>query len=407
MTSASDISRFLRSSVLFQSAPEEMIRHLATFVASVHMSAGEKLFGKGDLGTSMYFVVEGRVRIHDGDLVLNHLGEGEVFGEIGALAEQVRTASVTAEIDSTLLQLDQETLYATLLAHPAGAKSIIQGFCHRQAALIHDVTERTYQVKVFEHDMEIARRIQQGFLPGAIPDVPGWQMQAHLQPAREVAGDFYDLFVIPSPSCFGVVVGDVCDKGVGAALFMTLFRSLIRSTALFRNEVPEGDASTQITTILRNCIVRTNQYIATTHGHSSMFSSVFIGLLVPDTGQLYFINAGHESPMIIGTSGVRQRLDPTGPVVGLFPEAEFSIMTTHMLPGEFLVAYTDGVTDAKNPRGEQFSEARILASVCQDHPSAKEMFESLTGEVERFTGKADQFDDTTLVVVQRALDRLP
>lgn len=401
MLELSEVKQHLRRSLFLESAPEALIHALAGSVQAFRAAAGELVFKKGEIGTAMYFVVDGCVRIHDGDVVLTHLGQGEVVGEIGALSAQPRTASITAEIDSILIKLDQDVLYANLHALPGSARSIIEAMCLRESKLIHENTDRAVKVKVLEHELDIARKIQRNFLPETIPKLPGWELQAYLEPAKETAGDFYDYFVVPEPNCVGIVIGDVCDKGVGAALFMTLFRSLIRSTALFRNFVEWDEAPSDPVSILRHSLALTNRYIATTHGSSSMFASVFFGLLIPETGHLCYINAGHEPPLIVGPDGIRTQLDITGPVIGLFADAEHDVGMAELLPGETLVGYTDGVTDAKNIHGEQFSEDRLFEVIRNSGRNANTMLYRILSEVNNFVGDAKQYDDTTLVVVHR------
>jgi sigma-B regulation protein RsbU (phosphoserine phosphatase) len=395
------ICRHLRGSAFLTTASEETIQHLARMVEIINANAGEMLFRKGEIGSAMYFVVDGCVRIHDNDVVLTHLGVGEVFGEIGALASQARTASVTAEIDSALLKLDQEALYSTMSRQPDAVRSVINALCHRESTIIRDVTERSLKVQVLEREMAIGQKIQRSFLPDVVPDVSGWGLKGFLQPAREVAGDFYDFFVVPKPNCVGLVIGDVCDKGVGAALFMTLFRSLIRSTSLYRNFLGDEVAASDVISTLRHSIALTNKYIATTHGTSSMFASVFFGLLIPETGQLCYINAGHEAPLIVGGGTIRARLEPTGPVIGLFPDTEHDVEVVKILPDEILLAYTDGVTDAKNEFGEQYSEERLLQSVLPGASSAGAMLHKVVSSVEQFIGGASQYDDITVITAYR------
>lgn len=395
------ICRHLRNSVFLNTASEDTIRELATRVEFVEAGAGERIFSKGDLGAAIYFVVEGSMRIHDDDVVLTHRGAGEAFGEIGALASLARTASVTAEIDSLLLKLDKQTLFDTMARRPEAAYSFIEALCQRESTLIHDATEAAVKAKVTERELAIAQKIQRSFLPDVVPEVPGWKLAGFLQPAREVAGDFYDFFVIPKFGCVGLVIGDVCDKGVGSALFMTLFRSLIRSTSMYRDFVGNDVRADDVTTILRQSIRLTNEYIATTHGDSSMFASVFYGLLIPETGQLCYINAGHEAPLIVGAGGIRARLEPTGPVIGLFPDVTHEVKIVDILPHELLVAYTDGATDARNTAGEQFSEESLLAVLAQGAPNASAMVHAVVSTVEGHIGEADQYDDITVIAASR------
>ena len=395
------ICRHLRNSVFLSSSSDETIRELSTQVEYIQAKAGDRIFDKGDFGSAIYFVMEGCMRIHDEDVVLTHRGAGEAFGEIGALASLARTASVTAEIDSLLLKLDKQALYDTMARRPEAAYSFIEALCQRESTLIQDATEQAIKAKVTERELAIAQRIQRSFLPDVVPDVQGWKLAGFLQPAREVAGDFYDFFVIPKINCVGLVIGDVCDKGVGAALFMTLFRSLIRSTSMFRDFLGSDHNAGDVNKILQHSIKLTNEYIATTHGQSSMFASVFYGLLIPETGQLCYINAGHEAPLIVSSSGIRNRLEPTGPVIGLFPDVVHEVKMIDIQPGEMLVAYTDGVTDAKNKAGEQYSEERLFEMVAEGTVPGGAMVHKIVSAVTGFIGSADQYDDITVIAASR------
>ena len=395
------ICRHLRNSIFLSSASDETIQELSTEVELIAAKAGDRIFEKGDLGSAIYIVMEGSMRIHDEDIVLTHIGAGEVFGEIAALASLTRTATVTAQVDSLLLKLEKRIIFDTMARRPEAAYSFIEAICKRESVLIHDATERVVKAKILERELAIAQRIQRSFLPDVVPDVQGWKMAGHLQPAREVAGDFYDFFVIPKLNCVGLVIGDVCDKGVGAALFMTLFRSLIRSTSMFRDFVGNDHNCDDIPKILRHSVKLTNEYIATTHGQSSMFASLFYGLLVPETGRLYYINAGHEAPLIVGAGGIRDKLEPTGAVIGLFPDIVHEVKAVDILPNEMLVAYTDGATDAKNAAGEQFSEESLLAVVAGGAPTGAAMVHKIVSAVDAFIGTADQYDDMTIIAASR------
>ena len=170
--------------------------------------------------------------------------------------------------------------------------------------------ERLYAASL-QRELDIGRRIQSGFLPESIPQPAGWQIAAAFEPARQVAGDFYDVFPLPG-GCIAVVVADVCDKGVGAALYMALFRSLLRSSALAS---PPGEESAA--TLLRSLNL-TNDYIAETHGSANMFATIFAAAIDPASGAMAYINAGHEPPMLIA-EGTIERLRPTGPAAGMIP----------------------------------------------------------------------------------------
>jgi sigma-B regulation protein RsbU (phosphoserine phosphatase) len=259
--------------------------------------------------------------------------------------------------------------------------------------------------------MEIGRRIQADFLPEQVPEVAGWDIAAHFEAAREVAGDFYDVFQLKPSRHLAIVIGDVCDKGVGAALFMTLFRSLIRATSLSGFLRREGDASgvdaadadeaAQVRKVLLDSVATTNRYIATTHSRSSMFASVFFGVLDPLSGDLVYVNGGHESPMIFGAGGRHEVLEVTGGVLGLFPFARFGIAATRLQPGDLLFSYTDGVNEAKNETGEQFAEQRIRDAAAADWTDAAGLLRQVLDGIRAFRGSAAQSDDITMLAVRR------
>ena len=307
---------------------------------------------------------------------------------------------------------------AVALRHDAAGAPT--GFC----GIAHDVTDRkqaeaeVLRAKIAaERELEIGRLIQASFLPRELPKLEGWDIAGRFEAAREVAGDFYDAFALSGGKRMGLVLGDVCDKGVGAALFMGLFRSLIRAFAdqhyslgwmdVLSSE-PQGASvgrrrallSTG-TTALKNAIDLTNQYISRNHGHTSMFATIFFGLLDPATGALMYINGGHEPPAIVGPNGVKARLEPTGPAVGLFPGVEFGIEQVELEPGDALLIFTDGVSDARNPRNEAFTEERLLALTQEPFLSVAELLDRIHSALRQHIGNAIQYDDITLLGVRR------
>ncbi|WP_424457653.1 PP2C family protein-serine/threonine phosphatase [Ottowia sp.] len=260
---------------------------------------------------------------------------------------------------------------------------------------LHD--REQMHARSLERELEIARKIQAGFLPEALPEAPGWELATWFQPARQVSGDFYDAFPVLGGTRTVLVVADVCDKGVGAALFMALFRSLFRVLAerLFTSG---GDNAAQV----RELVSGVNDYIARTHGRANMFATVFAAVLDPATGDLVYVNGGHEAPMLAGLQGVRERLAPTGPAVGMMEGLPF--LSGHVVvgPGEVLVAFTDGVTDALCADGTRFSEERLLRLLARPVPSADGAVDGIRAELQVSTHD-EAFDDVTLLVVRRGL----
>jgi len=403
----------LRQSTLLESAPESVVNKLAEIAVTTYIKAGETLFEKGEKGNAMYIISDGQVRVHDGDLKLVHLDKGHVFGEMAALAtDEVRSASITAVEDTTLLRLDREDLYGLLSSEPGVAEALIHVLCKVEKDVIQNVTQRSLEVRAFERELEIGRKIQAGFLPDSVPQVPGWEIAVHFQAAREVAGDFYDVFNDSDQRNIALVIGDVCGKGVGAALFMTLFRSLIRATLVSDDlmnwvKVDENNlhrsvnkAPAECSQTLLNTVSVTNNYVTHTHSKDSMFASLFIALLNPDTGVLCYVNGGHEAPVIFNRKGIKRRLEPTGPVVGIFPDASYSVKQIQLDPGDCLLAYSDGVTEALNRKSDQFGEDRLLSLLGQEEKTAQAILTDITSHLHEFADGAAQFDDITLLGVR-------
>ena len=245
-----------------------------------------------------------------------------------------------------------------------------------------------------ERELEIGREIQRDFLPDELPRPDGWEIASLFQPARLVGGDFYDAFPT-ADGALALVIADVCDKGVGAALYMALFRSLIRSHAELHCA-----AATAIPAA-RSVVALTNDYIARTHGRSNMFATVFFALLDPATGEFAWVNGGHEPPIVRRRTGALERLAPSGPAVGLFPEASFLARGGALEPGDTLLAFTDGVTEERDASGALYGEARLAALVEASDASPAALLEEIERDVRAHRGETDPSDDVTLLALRR------
>lgn len=270
-----------------------------------------------------------------------------------------------------------------------------------------------------ERDIQIARQIQLSFLPRELPQPAGWEFGARFYPARDVAGDFYDVFTMTQGRRVGFVMADVCDKGVGAALFMALVRSLTRAFAqqnysLGLMDTIAGDLASPMasdrrrgapsmgTTALKNAVLLTNNYITTNHLELNMFATLFFGMLDPASGQLAYINAGHNPPFVVGADGVvKTCLKSTGPAVGMFPDPNYRIEHTTLEPGDALYAYTDGVTEARDPSGAFFTEKRLESLLARPPESAAELLERIDQVVHQFSAGTVQADDITMMAIRR------
>jgi len=276
--------------------------------------------------------------------------------------------------------------------------------------------------KALNKELDQGRRIQTNFLPDELPHITGWEFAAFFKPARQVAGDFYDVFELPSGR-IGMVVADVCDKGVGSALFMALFRSLIRVFSgqtelkgLKLSGEKMGSGSVSSTTMTDNsdlhhnrvleAVRMTNNYIVQNHEELGMFATLFFGVISTDTGLLSYVNGGHEPLFVMSSSGRVKQLAHTGPAVGVISDATFKIEQTQLQPGDIMLGYTDGVTEARSPDESLFTRKRLEILLNKPFPSAADLMEHIKAQLFAFVSEADQEDDITLLAVQRSPDAI-
>ena len=273
------------------------------------------------------------------------------------------------------------------------------------------------RIKRIEFELEKGQEIQREFLPRTLPVMPNWEIAAFFQPAGKVSGDFYDAFKLPNGH-MGLVIGDVCDKGVGSALYMALFRSLIRVFSTEKgfqqnNTVVQTDTrpgSSEPTTVdceeplaCLQAVLLTNKYIAQNHGDEGMFATIFFGVLNPVSGRLHYVNGGHEPLLLVGPEGVKGHLRPTGPAVGMMPDMRFDIHHIYMEPGDILLGFTDGLTEARSPKDELYTRGRLNALFDPPSSTAGQLLERIQTNLLAFIDTAPQNDDITMLVVQRAI----
>jgi serine phosphatase RsbU (regulator of sigma subunit) len=280
---------------------------------------------------------------------------------------------------------------------PAEGEDEIGHLARNFNQMVRGLQERE-KVRLLEFELEKGRQIQRDFLPRQIPQLPNWDIAAFFDPARQVSGDFYDVFPLADGQV-GLVIADVCDKGVGSAFYMALFRSLIRIYAEQPANQPDGEPLDP-EEVLR-AMKRTNDYIARNHGQDAMFATAFFGVLDPASGRLNYINAGHEPLYVVHDGQIRHKLSPTGPALGLSEEIVYRSARIIVMSGELLMGYTDGVTDARSPDDEMFSRRRLRALLSQPAATSAEMLEKVRESLFRFIGKAPRLDDVTMIAVQR------
>lgn len=257
-------------------------------------------------------------------------------------------------------------------------------------------------IQSLERELEIAREIQADFLPDEVLQPKGWEIATAFLAAREVAGDFYDVFDLPG-GYIGLILGDVCDKGVGSALYMALFRSLLRAASdlqILAGEVEKQSAAADPAAVMINAVRLTNDYICKVH-HSANYSTLFFGALDPASGLLRYIVAGHERPLILNGSGIKSELKRTGPVVGLLEQAEFRVEDYQLEHGDLLLVYSDGFTDIENPDGDMFGREHFKSLLTGASESAQSFVNDILRKVSAFAQDAAQFDDMTMLAVRK------
>ena len=237
----------------------------------------------------------------------------------------------------------------------------------------------------FEQELEVARLIQQNFLPQHLPEMPGWEVAALYRPAREVGGDFYDVIPL-ADGRFGFVVGDVTDKGVPAALVMAATRSVLRASA--QRLVDPGLV-----------LERVNEHLCPDMP-AKMFVTCLYGVLEPDTGRFRFANAGHDLPYQKTADGSVE-LRARGMPLGLMPDMTYEEQQTVLLPGDSLLLHSDGIVEAHDPSGAMFGFPRLKDAVAR-YPGGAELIDLVLADLEDHTGPdAEQEDDITMVTLAR------
>jgi phosphoserine phosphatase RsbU/P len=391
--------------------PDEAAALLASFEPQ-HYRAGTVLFHEGERGDRMFVVLEGEITVvKDLDAgeqrVLAVRGAGEFVGEMSFLTMAGRrTAGALVTRDARLLELTRADFDALLRRQPALAYEMLRIVSDRlresNEASVRDLREmnrqlaqayaelQAAQARLVEqerlaHEMRLARDIQESMHPAALPALPGYDVGARIVPAREIAGDFFDVFPLGHDT-LGVLIGDVCGKGVPAALYMAQTRSLIRVEA-GRGALPAE--------VLR----RVNRHLIELTDSSSMFVTVLYGVLHGPTRTFVYARAGHELPLLWHASGELATMPRgVGHPLGMLPDPAIDTQTILVRPGATLLLYTDGATEAAAPDGEFFGKERLGPPAAPG--GAQALCDALARSLELFRGSAPQADDITLVALR-------
>jgi sigma-B regulation protein RsbU (phosphoserine phosphatase) len=283
----------------------------------------------------------------------------------------------------------------TLLANAAGMFifAFMIGNLQHERRMQEERDNLLREVERKNTELAIAAEIQQSFLPDTIPQIEHFDIAAKSIMAKEVGGDFFDVIpfeVIPlRKDQLGILIADVSGKGIPAALFMALSRIVVRVNAIWHHKVP-------------GVAIRDANAIITADSKSSMFITLFYGILDAGERSLKYVNAGHNPPLICrGADGTFSSLSATGMAMGVVPDAEYTSGTVVLGVGDVLVLYTDGITEAENAQQEMYGEERLRTTIANVRRlSSVEIMAAILESVHGFTGTAPQSDDITLMIIR-------
>lgn len=425
------IAERLRAAPSFASVPRDDLRRIAAASALQEVAAGEVLFRQGETGRHAYLVLEGEAAVEvtteTGTATVAVIRPGGFVGEIAAFAATPRTATVVARGPVRLLRIGQDAVRAALASSPDAAMEVIAELGRRLQAnngAIATLTQATHALadgrfepamldalrdgatrfghfaevfgrmaaeiqnkRLVSQEMETAAGIQRALLPAASgPAGPGGacEVEATMEPARQVGGDFYDLFLLEDGR-LAAAVGDVSGKGVPAALFMAVAKTVLRTVA--RQGGQAGDILAAANAILAE------------DNAECMFVTVALALVDPATGAVDFATGGHEEFYVVTAAGVA-KAPPLGPALGLFPGARFATRRARLDPGDLVVLATDGVTEAMSPDGALFGSARLEAAIARRDGPLEALVRSLVDDVGAFSGGRPLGDDLTCLALR-------
>ncbi|HSF83319.1 MAG TPA: SpoIIE family protein phosphatase [Anaerolineales bacterium] len=402
---------------LFRSLSQADLQYLYNNLGTCQFEAGEILFREGEPGDSFYLLQEGQIEIIKAlgtqeELVIARRSPGEFVGEMSLLEPHgLRTASVRALTRTRLWFMTRQEFNALLHRQPMLAYEMIHVLADRLNAAhnlsISELQEKNLQLtrayeelkaaqaqiiekERLERELQVAYDIQMSVLPPYLPSLLGYDFGARLIPARSVGGDFYD-FVPLGHDRVAISIGDVTDKGVPAAIFMAQVHALLRA---------ETSKSASPSKVLTNA----NRHLLEMNARG-LFATVLFGILDTRNGEFVYARAGHDLPLVVsGPDQVALAPKGFGQPLGILAKPQFDVQVLKLPPAGFLLLYTDGVTDGRNPAGQVFGLERLKPflgrmSSLPAQPACDEIMAMLMD----YQGGAAQEDDITLVAIRSSL----
>lgn len=349
-------------------------------------AAGEVMVRPGERHRALHFVLGGalEVRLEEASGTVSRIGPGECFGEMSVIDGQPASAFVVGAEPGELLRVAEEQVYSELLPRPGFARALLRLLSER----LRQTLEREASWEQVRRELRLASEIQASMLPpagGLFEERPDLDCAAAMDPAAEVGGDFYDAFFLDERRLF-FAVGDVAGKGIGAALFMARALTLLRSEALRRR--PLGELVGRVNDALVN--------------DQATFVALSCGVLDTANGSVRYANGGGGAPFLVSGGRATRLPMPRGLVVGAFPGFGYEQARARLQPGDALVLFSDGVTEARSPEGELYGEARLRFELERDGGAgAGARITRVRDSVRAFAASGRPADDLTLLVVGR------
>jgi serine phosphatase RsbU (regulator of sigma subunit) len=407
------IEQVLSGMPLFASFSRPELLQLIDTMRFLELPAGEVLFEEGQPGDSFYIILSGQLEViirmgMEGEHLANVHGPGKFLGETSMFdREGRRTAGVRVRSDSQLLQMTHTDLSRLLHRQPDLGFELVRELSLRlrdaQSAAIEELRGKNRELaqayaelktaqaqliekEALERELQVARKIQESMLPLSLPSLPGFGFGARMLPARAVGGDFFD-FIPLGRDRLGVVVGDVSDKGVPAALFMALVRSLLRA------ETRRSPSPAKVLQAVNKNLLEMNA--------AGMFVTVLYGVLDASQGRFLYSRAGHELPMLFDAGGKNLPLPIcSGQLLGVLPNPSLDEQVIEIPAGGKLFLNTDGATDAINLEGVRFGSERLLEVVRASLACpAQELCDQVIAAINTYQSCCPQADDITLVAI--------
>lgn len=406
----------LRQVPLFSDLPLGELKYLAYTLDRLSLEPGKVVCREGEVGDSFFVIIDGSLDVVMGmdtpdEKLLAHHGPGQHVGEMSMVVPGgLRSASVRAHEKSHLWVMNREDFDELLHRQPHVAYSMVKVISNRlrqsDNAAFNDLREKNRQLQLaydelkaaqaqiiekekLEKELQLAAEIQMSILPRHLPMLAGVNFGGHMDPARSVGGDFYDVFALDEHRV-GVLIGDVADKGVPSALFMA------RTHALLTAESLRGGAPGEVLRSVNAYLTRLDQ--------SDLFVTVSYGIFDERTGILDYARAGHELPVLITETGELIEFPKCQSMaIGLFPHIPLDEQQINIPKGGTFLLFTDGMCDCRSPQGEEFGRERINSTLAALRGlSAQETCDGLVRALLDFCQDAPQDDDVTLVTLHRS-----